>query len=185
MNGIIRIEAPLTQEKLRFLKVGDNVLINGVIYTGRDAAHKKMVESLERGEELPFDVQDQIIYFVGPTPAKEGQVIGSAGPTTSGRMDAYSPKLISRGLTGMIGKGLRSPEVIEAMKKHGAIYFGAIGGAGALIAKRIVSAEVIAYPELGPEAVRRLVVKDFPVMVIIDHEGNNLYDLGKAQYRRV
>ncbi|AFQ46067.1 Fe-S-containing hydro-lyase [Desulfosporosinus meridiei] len=185
MNGIIRIEAPLTQEKLRFLKVGDNVLINGVIYTGRDAAHKKMVESIERGEELPFDVQDQIIYFVGPTPAKEGQVIGSAGPTTSGRMDAYSPKLISRGLTGMIGKGLRSPEVIEAMKKHGAIYFGAIGGAGALIAKRIVSAEVIAYPELGPEAVRRLVVKDFPVMVIIDHEGNNLYDLGKAQYRRV
>ncbi|SDH76486.1 Fe-S-containing hydro-lyase [Desulfosporosinus hippei] len=185
MNGIIRIEAPLTQEKLRFLKVGDNVLINGVVYTGRDAAHKKMVESLERGEELPFDVQDQIIYFVGPTPAKEGQVIGSAGPTTSGRMDAYSPKLISRGLTGMIGKGLRSPEVIEAMKKHGAIYFGAIGGAGALIAKRIVSAEVIAYPELGPEAVRRLVVKDFPVMVIIDHEGNNLYDLGKAQYRRV
>lgn len=185
MNGIIRIEAPLTQEKLRFLKVGDNVLINGVIYTGRDAAHKKMVESLERGEELPFDVQDQIIYFVGPTPAKEGQVIGSAGPTTSGRMDAYSPKLISRGLTGMIGKGLRSPEVIEAMKKHGAVYFGAIGGAGALIAKRIVSAEVIAYPELGPEAVRRLVVKDFPVIVIIDHEGNNLYDQGKAQYRRV
>ena len=184
MSEVIHIETPLTQEKLKGLKVGDNVLINGVIYTGRDAAHKKMVEALERGEELPFDMKDQIIYFVGPTPAKEGQVIGSAGPTTSGRMDAYSPKLIARGLTGMIGKGLRSPEVIEAMKKHGAVYFGAIGGAGALIAKRIVSAEIIAYPELGPEAVRRLVVKDFPVMVIIDHEGNNLYEIGKEQYRR-
>ncbi|MDO0824460.1 Fe-S-containing hydro-lyase [Desulfosporosinus nitroreducens] len=184
MSDIIRIETPLTQEKLKSLKVGDNVLINGVIYTGRDAAHKKMVEALERGEDLPFVMKDQIIYFVGPTPAKEGQVIGSAGPTTSGRMDAYSPKLIARGLTGMIGKGLRSPDVVEAMKKHGAVYFGAIGGAGALIAKCIVSAEVIAYPELGPEAVRRLVVKDFPVMVIIDHEGNNLYEIGKAQYQR-
>ncbi len=184
MSDVIRIETPLTQEKLKGLKVGDNVLINGVIYTGRDAAHKKMIEALERGEDLPFEVNEQIIYFVGPTPAKEGQVIGSAGPTTSGRMDAYSPKLIAKGLTGMIGKGLRSPEVIDAMKTHGAVYFGAIGGAGALIAKRIVSAEVIAYPELGPEAVRRLVVKDFPVMVIIDHEGNNLYDIGKAQYRR-
>ncbi|AET70642.1 hydro-lyase family enzyme, Fe-S type, tartrate/fumarate subfamily [Desulfosporosinus orientis DSM 765] len=184
MSQTIRIETPLTQEKLRKLKVGDNVLIDGVIYTGRDAAHKKMVEALERGEDLPFDMKDQIIYFVGPTPAKEGQVIGSAGPTTSGRMDAYSPKLIAKGLTGMIGKGLRSAEVIDAMKKHGAIYFGAIGGAGALIAKRIVSAEVIAYPELGTEAVRRLVVKDFPAMVIIDHEGNNLYDIGKNQYRR-
>ncbi|MBC2722624.1 Fe-S-containing hydro-lyase [Desulfosporosinus sp.] len=184
MSDAICIETPLTQEKLKGLKVGDNVLINGVIYTGRDAAHKKMIEALERGEDLPFEVNEQIIYFVGPTPAKEGQVIGSAGPTTSGRMDAYSPKLISKGLTGMIGKGLRAPEVIDAMKTHGAVYFGAIGGAGALIAKRIVSAEVIAYPELGPEAVRRLVVKDFPVMVIIDHEGNNLYDIGKAQYRR-
>jgi len=185
MSEVIRIETPLTQDKLKGLKVGDNVLLNGVIYTGRDAAHKKMVEALERGEDLPFEMTEQVIYFVGPTPAKEGQVIGSAGPTTSGRMDAYSPKLIAKGLTGMIGKGLRSPEVIDAMKKHGAVYFGAIGGAGALIAKRIVSAEVIAYPELGPEAVRRLVVKDFPVMVIIDHEGNNLYEIGKAQYRKV
>lgn len=184
MSRIIRLETPLTQEKLRGLKVGDNVLIDGVIYTGRDAAHKKMVEALAKGEDLPFDAKDQIIYFVGPTPAKEGQVIGSAGPTTSGRMDAYSPKLIERGLTGMIGKGLRSSEVVEAMKKHGAVYFGAIGGAGALIAKCIVSAEVIAYPELGTEAVRRLVVKDFPVIVIIDHEGNNLYEIGKNQYRR-
>lgn len=184
MSRIIRLETPLTQEKLRSLKVGDNVLIDGVIYTGRDAAHKKMVEALEKGEDLPFDAKDQIIYFVGPTPAKEGQVIGSAGPTTSGRMDAYSPKLIAKGLTGMIGKGLRSSDVVEAMKKHGAVYFGAIGGAGALIAKCIVSAEVIAYPELGTEAVRRLVVKDFPVIVIIDHEGNNLYEIGKKQYRR-
>ena len=185
MTEAIRLETPLTQEKLKALRAGDKVLINGVIYTGRDAAHKKMIEALEQGVDLPFSMKDQIIYFVGPTPAKEGQVIGSAGPTTSGRMDAYSPKLIAQGLTGMIGKGLRSPEVIEAMKKQGAVYFGAIGGAGALIAKRIVSAEVIAYPELGSEAVRRLVVKDFPAIVLIDHEGNNLYDLGKAQYKRV
>ena len=185
MGDLLRIETPLTQEKVKYLKAGDNVLLNGVIYTGRDAAHKKMVEALEQGLDLPFPIKDQVIYFVGPTPAKEGQVIGSAGPTTSGRMDDYSPKLIAEGLTGMIGKGLRSSEVIEAMKKYGAVYFGAIGGAGALIAKRIVSAEVIAYPELGPEAIRRLVVKDFPAIVIIDHEGNNLYDLGKAQYRKV
>ncbi|EGW38844.1 Fe-S-containing hydro-lyase [Desulfosporosinus sp. OT] len=183
MNEVRRIETPLTQEKLSVLKAGDNVLISGVIYTGRDAAHKKMVEALRQGEDLPFMMKDQIIYFVGPTPAKEGQVIGSAGPTTSGRMDAYSPDLIAEGLTGMIGKGLRSQEVIEAMKKHGAVYFGAIGGAGALIAKRIVLAEVIAYPELGPEAVRRLVVKDFPAIVIIDQCGHNLYEIGKAQYR--
>ena len=184
MGDSIRIEAPLTQEKVAQLKAGDSVLISGTIYTGRDAAHKKMVEALARGEELPFDVQDQIIYFVGPTPPKPDQVIGSAGPTTSGRMDAYSPKLIELGLTGMIGKGIRSAEVIEAMKKHGAVYFGAIGGSGALLAKRIVSAEVIAYPELGPEAVRKLVVKDFPVMVIIDKNGNNLYEFGQAGYRK-
>ncbi|MDQ7093883.1 Fe-S-containing hydro-lyase [Desulfosporosinus sp. PR] len=184
MSEVKRLETPLTQEKLKELHAGDNILLSGVIYTGRDAAHKKMVEALEQGLELPFDVKDQIIYFVGPTPAKEGQVIGSAGPTTSGRMDAYSPKLIARGLTGMIGKGLRSLEVIEAMQKHGAVYLGAIGGAGALIAKRIVSSEVIAYPELGPEAVRRLVVKDFPAIVIIDHNGVNLYESGKAQYRK-
>jgi len=184
MSDALRLETPLTQEKVKALKAGDKVLISGVIYTGRDAAHKKIVEAMEQGLDLPFPMKDQIIYFVGPTPAKEGQVIGSAGPTTSGRMDAYSPKLIADGLTGMIGKGLRSLEVIEAMKKHGAVYFGAIGGAGALIAKRIVSADVIAYPELGPEAVRRLVIKDFPAIVIIDHEGNNLYEIGKAQYHR-
>jgi len=184
MTEVIRLETPLTHEKVAQLKAGDNVLISGVIYTGRDAAHKKMIEALASGEKLPFDMKDQIIYFVGPTPPKPGQVIGSAGPTTSYRMDAYSPKLIAEGLTGMIGKGLRSPEVIEVMEKYGAVYFGAIGGAGALIAKRIVSAEVIAYPELGPEAVRRLVVKDFPVIVLIDHLGNNLYDIGKAQFER-
>lgn len=184
MGDSIRIEAPLTQEKVAQLKAGDSVLISGTIYTGRDAAHKKMVEALARGEELPFDVRDQIIYFVGPTPPKPDQVIGSAGPTTSGRMDAYSPKLIELGLSGMIGKGIRSAEVIEAMKKHGAVYFGAIGGSGALLAKRIVSAEVIAYPELGPEAVRKLVLKDFPVMVIIDKNGNNLYEFGQAGYRK-
>ena len=180
----LRIETPLTADKVARLKAGDNVLISGTIYTARDAAHKKMIEALARGEQLPFDVKDQIIYFVGPTPAKEGQVIGSAGPTTSGRMDAYSPILIAKGQTGMIGKGLRSPEVIAAMKEHGAVYFGAIGGAGALIAKRIVAAEVIAYPELGPEAIRRIEVKDFPAIVIIDSEGNNLYETGKAQYRQ-
>jgi len=184
MTEVIRLETPLTHEKVAQLKAGDNVLISGVIYTGRDAAHKNMIEALASGEKLPFDMKDQIIYFVGPTPPRPGQVIGSAGPTTSYRMDAYSPKLIEEGLTGMIGKGLRSPEVIEVMEKYGAVYFGAIGGAGALIAKRIVSAEVIAYPELGPEAVRRLVVKDFPVIVLIDHLGNNLYDIGKAQFER-
>lgn len=184
MADVIRIQTPFTHEMVRTLKAGDNVLISGVIYTGRDAAHKKMIEALARGEELPFDIREQIIYFVGPTPPKPGQVIGSAGPTTSGRMDAYSPTLIGKGLTGMIGKGLRSAEVISAMKEHGAVYFGAIGGAGALMAKRIVSAEVIAYPELGPEAVRRLEVKDFPAMVIIDSQGNNLYETGKAQYRQ-
>lgn len=184
MGDLIRIETPLTQEKVAQLKAGDSVLISGTIFTARDAAHKKMVESLARGEELPFDVKDQIIYFVGPTPPKPGQIIGSAGPTTSGRMDAYSPKLIELGLTGMIGKGIRTVEVIDSMKKHGAVYFGAIGGSGALLAKRIVSAEVIAYPELGPEAVRKLEVKEFPVMVIIDKEGNNLYEFGQAEYRK-
>lgn len=175
---------PLTWEKVRELKSGDQVLISGVIYTGRDAAHKRMVEALDKGEELPFDLKDQIIYYVGPAPAPPGKVIGSAGPTTSGRMDAYSLRLIREGLRGMIGKGLRSQEVIAAMKEHGAVYFGAIGGAGALLAACIREAEVIAYPELGPEAVRRLVVKDFPAVVLIDSHGNNLYETGKAAYRK-
>ena len=171
----IQLQTPLTHEQATALKVGDSVLLTGEIYTARDAAHKRMIETLERGEALPFDVKDQIIYYAGPTPAKPGQVIGSCGPTTSGRMDAYAPQLIALGLTGMIGKGERAPAVIDAMRQHGAVYFGAIGGAGALIAKRILKAEVVAYEDLGTEAVRRLTVKDFPAIVIIDTDGKNLY----------
>ena len=178
----IKITTPLTQEKLRTLKAGDSCLISGVIYTARDAAHKRLCELVADGKELPFDVKDAVIYFVGPTPAKPGQAIGSAGPTTSYRMDAYSPILIGEGQTGMIGKGKRGPEVIEAMKKHGAIYFGAIGGCGALLSKCIKSSEIVAYEDLGAEAIRRLEVEDFPVIVIIDAEGNNLYETGKAAY---
>jgi len=178
----IKITTPLTQEKLRTLKAGDSCLISGVIYTARDAAHKRLCELVAEGKELPFDVKDAVIYFVGPTPAKPGQAIGSAGPTTSYRMDAYSPILRGKGQTGMIGKGKRGPEVIDAMKKHGAIYFGAIGGCGALLSKCIKSAEIVAYEDLGAEAIRRLEVEDFPVIVIIDAEGNNLYETGKAAY---
>ena len=175
----ITIKTPLTQEDARKLKAGDSCLISGVIYTARDAAHKRLCELVAEGKELPLDVKDAIIYFVGPTPAKEGQAIGSAGPTTSYRMDAYSPTLIAEGLTGMIGKGKRGPEVIDAMKKHGAVYFGAIGGCGALLSKCIKKAEIIAYEDLGAEAIRRLEVEDFPAIVIIDSEGNNLYETGK------
>lgn len=178
----ITIKTPLSQEDARKLKAGDSCLISGVIYTARDAAHKRLCELVADGKELPLDVKDAIIYFVGPTPAKEGQAIGSAGPTTSYRMDAYSPTLIAEGLTGMIGKGKRGPEVINAMKKHGAVYFGAIGGCGALLSKCIKKAEVIAYEDLGAEAIRRLEVEDFPVVVIIDSEGNNLYETGKKAY---
>ena len=177
-----RITTPLTLEKTRDLHCGDNVLISGVIYTGRDAAHKRLVELLQQGKELPLDVKDAIIYYVGPAPAQPGKVIGSAGPTTSYRMDAYAPALLDIGLKGMIGKGKRSPEVIESMKKNGAVYFGAIGGAGALLAKCIKKAEVIAYEDLGAEAIRRLEVEDLPAVVIIDSEGNNLYGQGRADY---
>ena len=178
----ISIKAPLSREDVKKLKAGDSCLLSGVIYTARDAAHKRLCELVEKGEKLPLDIENSVIYFVGPTPAKPGEVIGSAGPTTSYRMDAYSPTLISLGQTGMIGKGKRGPEVIDAMKKHGAVYFGAIGGAGALLAKCIKKAEVIAYEDLGAEAIRRLEVEDFPVVVIIDSEGNNLYESGKANY---
>lgn len=178
----INIKTPLTVEDARKLKAGDSCLISGVIYTARDAAHKRLCELVAEGKEMPLDVKDAIIYFVGPTPAKEGQAIGSAGPTTSYRMDAYSPTLIKEGLTGMIGKGKRGPEVIDAMKKHGAVYFGAIGGCGALLSKCIKKAEIIAYEDLGAEAIRRLEVEDFPVVVIIDSEGNNLYETGKKAY---
>ena len=178
----ISIKTPLTREDARKLKSGDSVLLSGVIYTARDAAHKRLCELVEQGKELPMDVKDSIIYFVGPTPARPGEAIGSAGPTTSYRMDAYSPTMIEQGQTGMIGKGKRSPEVIAAMKKHGAVYFGAIGGCGALLSKCIKKAEVIAYEDLGAEAIRRLEVEDFPVIVIIDSEGNNLYETGRAAY---
>ena len=178
----ISIKAPLSREEAKKLKAGDSCLISGVIYTARDAAHKRLCALADEGEALPFDPEGAVIYFVGPTPAKPGLVIGSAGPTTSYRMDAYSPILIEQGQTGMIGKGKRGPEVIDAMKKHGAVYFGAIGGCGALLSNCIKKSEIIAYEDLGAEAIRRLEVEDFPVVVIIDAEGNNLYETGKAEY---
>lgn len=170
------ITLPLTREEARNLTAGELLLISGVIYTARDAAHKRFIEALDRGEDLPVDLTDIAIYYVGPCPAAPGHVIGSAGPTTSGRMDAYAPALIERGQTVMIGKGLRKPEVIEAMKTYGAVYLGATGGAGALLSKRIESQTIIAYEDLGAEAVRRLTVRDFPVIVLIDSHGNSLYD---------
>ncbi len=178
----VKITTPLTRDAARKLKAGDSCLISGVIYTARDAAHKRLCERIAENQPLPLDLKDSIIYFVGPTPAKSGEAIGSAGPTTSYRMDAYSPELIRLGQTGMIGKGKRGPEVIEAMKEHGAVYFGAIGGCGALLAKCIKKAEVIAYEDLGAEAIRRLEVEDFPVVVVIDSEGNNLYETGPQAY---
>ena len=178
----ISITAPLTREAARQLKAGDSCLISGVIYTARDAAHKRLCELAAQGKPFPMEMQDAVIYFVGPTPAKEGQAIGSAGPTTSYRMDAYSPTLIAYGQTGMIGKGKRGPEVVAAMKEHGAVYFGAIGGCGALLSKCIKKAEIVAYEDLGAEAIRRLEVEDFPAIVIIDSEGNNLYETGKKAY---
>ncbi len=178
-----KITLPLTDETLESLKAGDNLFLTGVIYVGRDAAHKLIVEALDRGTPLPFDLKGQTIYFMGPSPAKPGQPIGAAGPTTSGRMDSYSPRLIAEGLKGMIGKGMRSQAVKDAMKQYKAVYFAAIGGAGALISKSIKKAEVIAYEELGAEAVRRLEVEDFPVTVINDIYGGDLYQEGKARYR--
>lgn len=177
-----KINLPLTCETARTLKSGESCLLSGVIYTARDAAHKRLCELAAKGEKLPLDIENAVIYFVGPTPAKPGQAIGSAGPTTAYRMDAYSPTLIALGQTGMIGKGKRSPEVIEAMKQYGCVYFGAIGGCGALLSKCIKKAEVIAYEDLGAEAIRRLEVEDFPVVVIIDSEGNNLYETGRKEY---
>ncbi len=178
----IKINTPLTKTVINELRAGDNCLITGVIYAARDAAHKRFIELIKCGKELPFDIKDSIIYFVGPTPAKPGQVIGSAGPTTSYRMDSYSPSLIALGLTGMIGKGQRSPEVVDAIKSHSAVYFGAIGGCGALLGSCIKKSEVIAYEDLGAEAVLRLEVESFPVVVVIDSLGNNLYDIGRRNY---
>ncbi len=180
---VINIITPVNNRQLLSLKAGDQVLINGVVYAARDAAHKKMVAMLDAGEELPFDIKGQIIYYVGPCPARPGQVIGSAGPTTSSRMDAYAPRLLELGLKGMIGKGYRSGAVVDAMIRNGAVYFGAIGGAGALISKSIVKEEIVAFPELGPEALRRLEVRDFPAVVIIDSQGNSLYETGVKEYK--
>ena len=172
----IRVHTPLTPEEARKLKSGDSVLLSGVVYTARDAAHKRLVALLDEGKPLPVELRDQLIYFVGPCPAPPGHPIGSAGPTTSGRMDAYSPRLIADcGLRGMIGKGNRSAAVIDAMKQYGAVYFAATGGAGALIARCIRKCEIIAFPDLGPEAIHRLEVENFPLVVAIDSLGNNLY----------
>ena len=179
-----KLTTPLNDEDIEKLKAGDIVHLSGIIYTARDAAHKRLVDLLAEGKELPFDLKGSVIYFVGPTPPKPGEPIGSAGPTTSYRMDSYSPTLIAQGQKGMIGKGKRSQEVKDACKKYKAVYFGATGGAGALIAKSIKKAEVIAYPELGPEAIRRLEVEDFPVTVVNDSYGNDLYEEGRKKWEK-
>ncbi|MHB1001546.1 MAG: Fe-S-containing hydro-lyase [Armatimonadota bacterium] len=184
MSEIIRITTPLTDSDIEKLHAGDRVLLSGVIYTGRDAAHKRLYELLDAGRQLPVDLRGQVIYYVGPSPAKPGQVIGSAGPTTSGRMDAYAPVLIAHGLKGMIGKGIRSQAVIDAMKQHKAVYFGATGGAAALLSRKIKSCEVVAYKDLGTEAIHRLEVEDFPVIVINDMYGGDLYSEGVKAYSR-
>lgn len=171
------INTPLTTEKVENLKAGDYVYITGTIYTARDAAHKRMFETMQEGKPIPFDLTDNIIYYLGPTPEREGQVIGSAGPTTSSRMDKYTPLLLDNGLKGMIGKGKRNKEVIEAMIQNKAVYFAAVGGAGALLSKRIKASKVIAYDDLGTEAIRELYVEEFPVIVVIDSKGNNLYEI--------
>lgn len=178
-----QVVTPLTDEVVRSLKCGDMVNVSGVIYTGRDAAHKIMVEMLERGEQLPVDFRGQVIYYAGPTPAKPGRVIGSCGPTTSGRMDAYSPAMMEQGLKAMIGKGPRSKEVVDAMVRNNVVYFAAIGGAAALIADSVKECEVVAFDDLGPEAIRRLRVENYPCIVAIDSAGNNLYEQGVEQYK--
>jgi len=178
----IKLTTPFTDAVVENLRIGQRVLLSGIVYTGRDAAHKKMVELLEQGKELPIPLAGQVIYYVGPSPARPGRVIGSAGPTTSGRMDAYAPRLIALGLKGMIGKGKRSPEVIRAMKQYKAVYFAAVGGAAALISRSIKSCRVVAYPELGPEAIHELVVEDFPVIVVNDVLGGDLYEEGAKIY---
>ncbi len=179
-----RITTPLTDEDVQDLRIGESVLISGIIYTGRDSAHKRLVDALERGQELPVNFQGQIIYYAGPAPAKPGKPIGSIGPTTSYRMDPYALQLIAEGLKGMIGKGNRSDEVVSAQKKYKAVYFGAIGGAAALMAKSVQTAEVIAYEDLGPEALRKLEVKDFPAVVVNDCYGGDLYKEGMAKYKK-
>ncbi|HHY59489.1 MAG TPA: Fe-S-containing hydro-lyase [Clostridia bacterium] len=183
--GVKRIQAPLTDEVVESLRIGDQVYISGTVYTARDAAHKRLVELLNRGEALPFDIKGQIIFYVGPSPAKPGAVIGSAGPTTSYRMDAYTPPLLAQGLKGMIGKGSRSQAVKDAIVAHKAVYFAAIGGAAALTAERIKKADVVAYPDLGPEAILKLEVEDLPVIVVNDCYGGDLYIEGMKKYSQV
>jgi len=178
----IKLYTPLSDKTVESLKIGDRVLLSGNVYSARDAAHKRLVELLDRGEPLPFDIKGQVIYFVGPTPARPGRQIGSAGPTTSSRMDKYSPRLIEKGLKGMIGKGFRSQEVIEAMKRYKCVYFAATGGAGALLSQRIKEVEIVAYEDLGPEAIRRLKLDNFPVVVVNDTRGNDLYEEGRKKY---
>ncbi len=180
-----KINTPLMEEAVKDLKAGDRVFLNGIIYTGRDAAHKRLVEMLNKGEKLPLELEGQVIYYVGPCPAKPGKAIGSAGPTTSGRMDVYAPLLMEKGLKGMIGKGIRNEDVVNSIVENKAVYFAAIGGAGALLAETIKEAEVIAFDELGPEAIYKLKVENFPVTVIIDSQGNDLYKIGKEQYKQI
>jgi fumarate hydratase subunit beta len=179
-----KITSPFNDKTIEGLKAGDQVLISGVMYVGRDAAHKRLVEALNKGDKMPFDVKGQVIYYMGPSPTKPGNVIGSAGPTTSGRMDAYTPRMLEAGLKGMVGKGLRTKDVKDAIKQYKAVYLASVGGAAALIAKRIVKSEIIAYEELGPEALLRIEVKDFPAIVINDMYGGDLYEEGKAKYRK-
>jgi len=183
MPDVIRLETPLTDEVVKNLKAGDKVSFYGTLYTARDTAHKRLVEAMDRNESLPFDLEGQVIYYVGPSPAKPGKVIGSAGPTTSYRMDPYAERLMEQGVKGMIGKGKRSQEVVEAIKKHKCVYFAAVGGAAALIAESIKAVEIIAYEDLGPEAIRKLEVENFQAIVINDVNGNDLYEMGKEQYR--
>ena len=182
--AIIKIETPMSKLARQKLKAGDHVRISGILYTARDAAHKRMIETLERGLPLPVDFTDQFVYYVGPCPAKPGEIIGSAGPTTSGRMDVYTPELLKRGLGGMIGKGNRSERVINSMINHGAVYFGCVGGAGALLQNCIKSVEIIAYEDLGTEAIRKIEVENFPAIVVIDSQGNNLYETERKKYTK-
>ena len=184
MSTPVTLTTPLGEEDVDRLKIGDRILISGAVYTARDAAHKRMIDELDRGEKLPFDVRGQVIYYVGPSPARPGRPIGAAGPTTSYRMDAYSPRLMEEGLKGMIGKGMRCAEVIDAMKRYRCVYMAAVGGAAALLSRCVKTAEVIAYEDLGPEAVRRLEVEDFPAILVNDVRGHDLYEEGARKYQK-
>lgn len=184
MSDLKKVQLPLTDETIASLKAGDQVLLSGVMYTGRDAAHKRMVETLDRGEPLPFDIRGQVLYYTGPAPERPGQVIGSAGPTTAGRMDAYTPRLVSLGLKGMIGKGARNQAVKDSLTTHKAVYFAAIGGLAAVLARRIKKVEMIAYEELGTEAIRKLTVEDFPVTVINDIHGGDCYADSRHEFEK-